>query len=527
MKQEPLHTAPPAPIRLGLWNVYFLAKLLLLWRGMIGFHALENLAFAALLLVPLASRQARRWRNLACLPLAAALLYYDSWLPPAARAWSEAGRISGFSATYLLELAGRFVNWQLIALLALGWAAYRIAAVYVRVGVPVMAALLVLAVVQPAPPAATGAVPAQAASAAAPANDTDGALRDFFAREAGRKVVFAAAPDHAAPFDIVLIHICSLSWDDLQMAGLADHPLWKQFDFLLRQFNSASSYSGPAALRLQLAACGQRSHIDLFNPASPDCMLMPSLRSAGYQQNLVLNHDGHFDDFLKLIRTQGVTGAPMPLDGMEAPMRSFDDSPIYDDLAVLTRWQQQRDKVAAERVVTYYNTVSLHDGNRLLANSKMSSADSYKLRLAKLLDGLHSYLQLLENSGRRTVVALVPEHGAALRGDQRQVAGLREIPSPAITLVPVGIKVIGKDARRLGEQVELAQPTSYMALSHILARLLAKPPYGEAGFMPGDYAAGLPGTDLVSQNEATVLMRREGKFVLRQGGSTVWETYQP
>ena len=43
----------------------------------------------------------------------------------------------------------------------------------------------------------------------------------------------------------------------------------------------------------------------------------------------------------------------------------------------------------------------------------------------------------LEASGRRAVVVLVPEHGAALRGDSAQIAGLREIPTPAITLVPV------------------------------------------------------------------------------------------
>ncbi len=52
----------------------------------------------------------------------------------------------------------------------------------------------------------------------------------------------------------------------------------------------------------------------------------------------------------------------------------------------------------------------------------------------------------------------MPEHGAALRGDKMQIAGMREIPTPAITLVPVGIKVIGQDANRAGSPVQIDTP---------------------------------------------------------------------
>ena len=96
--------------RLGAWNFYFIAKLLLFWRGLIGFHLFANVAFLVLLAVPLPSPRWRRLRVVLAVPAAVALLYYDSWLPSASRALSQAGLLSSFSASYLAELAGRFVR---------------------------------------------------------------------------------------------------------------------------------------------------------------------------------------------------------------------------------------------------------------------------------------------------------------------------------------------------------------------------------------------------------------------------------
>ncbi len=68
-----------------------------------------------------------------------------------------------------------------------------------------------------------------------------------------------ATPD--AQFDIIVLHICSLSWDDLD-AAKAQQPraAVTRFDYLLKNFSSAASYSGPAAIRLLRAACGQQVH---------------------------------------------------------------------------------------------------------------------------------------------------------------------------------------------------------------------------------------------------------------------------
>src|SRR5213079_2475571 len=89
--------------RLGWWNLYFIAKLALFATGLIGFHLVENLVFAAALFA-MAAPKARRLRPWLGVPVALALLYYDSWLPGFSRVVSQAGLVSSFSAAYLAEL---------------------------------------------------------------------------------------------------------------------------------------------------------------------------------------------------------------------------------------------------------------------------------------------------------------------------------------------------------------------------------------------------------------------------------------
>jgi cellulose synthase operon protein YhjU len=312
---------------------------------------------------------------------------------------------------------------------------------------------------------------------------------------------------------------------DLEATGLEKHPLFAGFDIVLERFNSVSTYSGPAAIRFLRAPCGQQAHNALYAPAPSQCLLMPDLQAAGLEPQLVLNHDGHFDDFLKHVRDQGMQAPALSLKGVAAPQRAFDDSRIYDDAAVLTRWLEERRKSPAPRAAMYFNTLSLHDGNRLQSDPVVKSSETYKRRLAKLLDDLHAFMGQLASSGRRAVVVLIPEHGAALRGDAGQIAGLREIPTPAITLVPVGVRVIGPDARRAGDPVRLAQPVSFLALSHIVAKMLARPPFGPAGFKAADYTEGIPVTDFVSEGETAVLLRRGDKVLIRQERDP-WKEYR-
>jgi len=504
---------------LGPWNFYFIAKLLLFWRGLIGFHLLENLALAVALAVPLASSRWRRIRHAVAAPVAVALLYHDSWLPGASRVIEKAGLVSGFSAAYLAELAGRFVSVPVVALLAVAAAIYFVLARFVRMDAPVIAAMLALPLLLAAPRPQEGGG-ASAAIAAAPERalpTPDAQLEAFFRKEAPRAVTFPRPPEGSAPFDVVLLHVCSLSWDDLQATGQERHPLLGSFDIVLGRFNSASTYSGPSVIRFLRAPCGQVPQGALYAPAPEGCLLAAALEGAGFETNLVLNHDGHFDDFLSYVRKQGVKAPVMPLKGIPAPQRSFDESQIHDDEAVLARWLESRGKSPAARVAAIYNTVSLHDGNRLVADPKTNSRDTYKARQVKLLGDLEGFMKKLEAGKRPTVVILVPEHGAAVRGDAAQISGLREIPTPAITRVPVGIRVLGPGARRVGEPVRIDEPTSYLAMSHILSRMLAKPPFGAGGFRPAEYVAGLPGTDFVAESEAAVVQRYGEKYLWRQG----------
>lgn len=557
-----------ANISLGMWSFYFIAKLALYWKDLIGFHTLENLAFAVFILFSVKHMLWRRVKQVATVLLAVALLYYDSWLPAIGRVLSQASLVSSFSSAYLIELAGRFISLPVVAMLAVACTAYWLVSRWVRLDAVIVAVMTAMAMAaflknsvpravekteqfaqfeqtdqptqfaqstQPAEPAepAEPAQPAQPLRPTQPVQtnkqqvnddakpDMDKVLQSFFSQEAARSVSFPLPEAGAIPFDIIFIHVCSLSWDDVRTVGLEHHPLWNRFDIVLTRFNSAAAYSGPAAIRMLRATCGQSSHADLYVPAPDKCYLMDNLRRSGFEPGLALNHDGHFDQFLQTVQTQGrLNVPPFPLDGVVINQYAFDDSPVYEDLSLLTHWLENRQKSNSPRVALFYNTVSLHDGNHLAgARSSLNSRENFKIRLAKFLDDLEVFMKKMESSGRRAVVAMIPEHGAALRGDKMQIAGLREIPSPSITLVPVGIKIIGANVQRVGGMLSIDKPTSYLAVSHIVARLLEKPPFAKKTFAPSDYVAGLPVTPFVAQNENVVMAGYRQRYYLRQDSS--------
>lgn len=517
--------------QLGTWNLYFIGKLFLYWKGSIGFHPIENLAFLMFLALPCATRGWRWARNLVAVPLAVALLYHDSWLPKISRVMEQASLLKSFDSAYMIELLGRFINIQIIAILALLLMLYWLLAHWIRVGILVTGAVFSSLVMQLSPTTvsspASDTTAAQPGAAKANVATVDDMLVNFFKEEQRRKVVFAKPDTTSAPFDLIFIHICSLSWDDLAAVGLDNHPIWKKLDITLNHFNSAASYSGPAAIRILRAACGQETPTELFSAAPQDCYLMDDLRQAGFSTNLALNHDGHFEDFLKLVERQGVNQAPLSLDQVPVAQHAFDDSPIFDDYAVLSRWLTQRQKLPATRAALYYNTISLHDGNILAGHAKSeNSHQTYALRVAHLLDELDRFMTDLDSSNHRAVVVIIPEHGAAYRGDKMQIAGLREIPSPAVTLVPVGMKIVGAHVPRLGGNVTVSDSTSYLAVSQIVANLIKTSPFDTpAGYRPADYVKNIPTTPYVAQQGDQTMVRFNGKYFLQQENKGAWEPY--
>jgi cellulose synthase operon protein YhjU len=155
----------------------------------------------------------------------------------------------------------------------------------------------------------------------------------------------------------------------------------------------------------------------------------------------------------------------------------------------------------------------MHDGNRL-PNSNLTSVQSYPIRLKKLLGDIDRLTDLIAHSGRKAVVVFVPEHGAALRGDARQITGLREIPTPLIINVPVGVKLIGLPPGERGPAVVIDRPTSYLALAQLLSGLVANSPFSAGAPPLAKYSNDLPQTRLVGENENTVTMSTLNGYVI-------------
>ncbi len=521
---------------MGLWNLYFAAKLYLFSLGKLQVIWLLNILFAIALLVPLHLRWLRITRNVLAVLAGIALFYHESGWPPISRAISQIPVLLTFTPSYMLELLGRLVSLKAIVAVVLAVLLYFLINRWIRVTTLVLIALVGVPLYQGA-----GTLVANATSALAQ-NGTDGSngsdsegrnanepkneqaggydqqLAAFRANEEGRRVNFTPiTSDASAQFDIIVVHICSLSWDDMDVVKARNNPLFSRFDYIFQNFSSSASYSGPAAIRVLRATCGQEPHKGLYDPAPPECHLFAQLAAAGYTPNALLNHNGRFDDFRgTVLKEIGVPGVTIPSnDGLPVFMKEFDNSNLVDDYDVIARWYKQRIAAGGGPVALYYNTVSIHDGNRL-PNTKMTSLESYPIRLQTLLGDVDKLIDLVAQSGRKAVIVFVPEHGAALRGEENQIAGMREIPTPHIVHVPVGVKVVGLPAgsEHAGGPVTIDQPTSYLALAQLLANLVAKSPFAVGAQPLAQYAQNLPQTRMVGENEGTVTMTTPTGYVI-------------
>ncbi|MDP1680039.1 MAG: cellulose biosynthesis protein BcsG, partial [Candidatus Nitrotoga sp.] len=206
---------------MGYWSIYFIAKLGLFYSGFIGFHWLPNLAFAITLVLPLASTRHRLIRTVLAMPVGLALLYHDSWLPPISRVLSQKEALTGFGNDYLLELLGRFVNLWMLAALGLLLVVYLMLRRRLRFATLAFLGILsapfaslqggnVVQIVSPRPALADGS-----ATVSPDKQEPTAQLEAFYAAEQGKRVSFPTIANSAAPFDVVFLHVCSLSWDDM------------------------------------------------------------------------------------------------------------------------------------------------------------------------------------------------------------------------------------------------------------------------------------------------------------------------
>jgi len=531
---------------LGGWNFYFLIKFALLWFGYLNFHALANLVFLAWLLLPLPSQKLHRLRHWISLPIGFGLFWHDTWLPGLQSILSQGNQVAGFSGAYLLDLFNRFINWQMVGAAFVMLVLYLFIAQWVRITVIVTLMLVWINVINIAGPSISllptpAATPEVVLNSKTPANnaaaDKNGLdesapptsanltnyLNRFYESEKQRVTHFPASlsPD-SQPFDILIINICSLAWSDIDAVQLRDHPLWKHFDILLNNYNSATGYSGPAGIRLLRASCGQTSHSDLYKPAEQQCYLFDNLAKLGFKEQLMMDHTGVFGNYLKELRDFGDIQAPlMSQAGIAPELTSFDGSPVYNDAQLMQRWLDDRTKSSDARTATFYNLIPLHDGTR---NPGSTSTAPYKPRAQLLFDQLDTFLTNLEKSGRRVMVIMVPEHGAAVVGDKMQMSGLRDIPSPSITHVPVGIRFVGMKAPHQAQPLTVDAPTSLQAVSELVARVVDGQVFNAANVNMSVLTENLPQTPVVSENDNAVVVMYQGKPWIRLNGGD-WVPY--
>src|SRR5690625_1720681 len=533
---------------LGFWNFYFFSKLLLYWGGYINLHVFYNLLFAAALLIPLPPVWLHRLRHLIAVPVGVALFYYDTWLPPFRRLL-EQPEVLQFSNDYLLELASRFINWELVGAGFIALVVFLFLSQWLRMSMFTMLALFGLALTQwsahwlpqvewtfshaqVVEPAAQVNHDAEPKRAVAPAqsrslNEVLGeALEDFYIAEQGRHVSFPTQGGQAPDFDLLFLNICSLSWDDLDATGLSGHPLFDLLDVVFTEFNSATSYSGPAVQRLLQANCGQQSHRSLYEEQNPQCSLFGNLQQLGFKTQAALNHDAQFQNLIDDIMGEPAFGGAFIPTGQRAVLRGFDNSPIWADYETLNAWWKSRNEDNnSAAAALFYNSITLHDGNREPTADGGGRSSPFERRMGTVLDDLERFLLDLQQEDRKIMVVLVPEHGAAFRGDRMQISGLREIPTAEITLVPVGVSFIGAKARP-EQPVQITQPSSFLALAELVSRVLADGTFFDKEVDWDALLDDLPTTRLVAENEGVVSFWHEGKPYVRFEGRD-WIEYRP
>lgn len=519
------------PAGLGWWNLYFIFKIGLYSQGIIDFHGLENFTFAACLLLPIRHYYGRLLRHIVAVPVAALLLHYDSFMPPLSRLFAQIDQLLSFEFSYIIELLTRFISINMVLVGIAVACTYYFVAKALRVTSIVILAILGCGISSfSATPVNTPIINTVANNPTNTPNDTSNIalsqyLDNFFKIEKSRITTFPIQEAQSTPFDILLLSVCSLGVDDITLAGLEDHPLFQKFDIVFDHFNSATSYSGPAVIRLSRANCGQADHSSLYGPVNAECQLFHQLEQLGYGKELVMNHDGVFDSFLeKTQRYSGINSAPFPLTGTAAAQKDFTGAPIYSDAGMLNAWWKNRGNSGANKVAALYNTTSLHDGNRILNEPLAFGVASYQRRGKKLFDELATFLDQLEKSGRNIVVVLIPEHGAGLRGDKMQISGMRELPSPSITHIPVAVKLIGSGLQRSDAVYHIKQASSHQALSQLLANIFEQKVFDTTSFRAAELSSNLPQTANVSQNEGSTVIKVDQEYFISLDQRT-WSPY--
>lgn len=531
-----LNRVAQEPHPFAVWNFFFLLEIALYLFGAIRLDLALNLLLFLFVLLPspqalIRYRSVRVARFGVTLLIALLLLWHQTWLPTPSQVVDLINLYGLPSFDYMLTFfEGMFTVSTIIALLVLIVVSFLLSKKRL-ISMAVLPTSLVIAPLISSQFLETDESYSLVGISTAEAAGMDPGryLDAFYAAESERKTVFTPPADGQEPFDIAVLHICSLSWDDMKQIGMDyDSPFFSQFDYLFTNFNTATGYSTPAVRRLLQANCGQRSHKDVHEDAPPEvCLLFNSLDAVGYKTFVGMSHNGDYGNFLNTIEKLTPSNTViLPTKGLEQQAIFFDgEVPLYNDYDVLQEWIEARQSTDAKRAALYYNSVLLHAGIRWVGEKRSrNDRNQFVDVTGALLEDIQAFIDSLKSSNRNTILVFVPEHGRALVGSRFQPADVRDVPLPKITKVPVGVKLIGpKYKDQAVRQNIISKPTSYMALSWLLSRYVENSPFGDTAPSVDALAFQIPRTEFVAEHEGRVVMEMDGKFMYRDAGGE-WST---
>lgn len=493
-----------------LWSFYFLGKLYLYVRGYIHFHPILNVLFAIFLIIPVSKnlpfyRLLKTVKIFLSVVFAFSLLWYDSWLPPLFYSIQQLEQQGMPSKEYIVHFLLGFIKpFEITVLLFL-----LVLCIFMRNRVRLTPIVFIFILIVPL---------LGFGHNKADKGDIESYIEAFYQSESKRVIHFETSNTASPDFDIIILHICSLAWDDLKVVGLEKHPFFKQFDIFFTNFNSATSYSDPSAIRLFRASCGQQRHDALYRDAPKECYLMENLCEQGYVTYSAVDYYDSKLFFVKLIMNFGLADPPIATEDIPSYQYSYEEYPIFDTLAILGKWWDMRQNSKSKRSALYFDITNLHGGSHLATEKNWwirDEAIQYKKNVQSLFRDLEKFFNKIVASKQNFVVVFIPEHGLALRGSSIQPKDLRDIPLPQITLVPVGIKLIGEGRPPLPVRQEIiSKPTSYLAISYLLGSFLKEPPFGTSRLSTQNILSDIPETSFVSENEKAEVVKKGEDYFL-------------
>ncbi|MFA6424457.1 MAG: cellulose biosynthesis protein BcsG, partial [Candidatus Magasanikbacteria bacterium] len=413
------------------WIIYFIVVTYLQLFNSIVAHAFNNLLLCVFVFFPISERFARkklieRIRYVVGLIVGLLLLWHESYLPSVGIFWQfltnpELRPSSSFVVRFIFSA----INLELLAaVFVTAIFAYFISHTKFRkyFGIFFICCFFIIGLTEKT------------------SLDSDFA-GNFYDDEAKRVVNFSNNSNN--DFDVVIFQVCSFSWDDLVYLNYDMKPFFKNFDYIFTNFNSATSYSNTAALRILKSTCGQTTEEKLFENSNGQCYLMDNLRKLGYSTYTVLNHDGNYSSFNDAIVKYGKADVPLDNSKLIPTETSFDGTPIYLDKDAFPLWFTAREADGHNNSALFYNSITLHTGIQHFDSPYLSNNNQYNLALNNLTNDVKEIFDKIKKTNRKTIVVLVGEHGAAIRGSALQPATVREIPLPQITQVPAVIKFFG------------------------------------------------------------------------------------